>query len=218
MWGLSKFKSLIKFIGDPAPGGVQDANPAVDWLIKRCAILPGNVWTAFRVIPGPAAVIWLFAYSPLASWLAFILLALTDFIDGKVARKRQEASQGGAFWDATVDKIFVIPCFYYLGLVQEQLLNPILFWIMAAAEVLGRLLIYVVWRWQGRQADFRAKWYGKQKFYLQVVLLLLLYAYYLLPTIDWRALLNPLLLVVTIFAWVSVASHIWEIPEPKVKK
>jgi len=220
-------KRIIKFISDTSPGGAQDQNAAVQWLIKRCAVFSGNVWTAFRVVPGPLAVIWLFNYSPLAGLVAFVSLALTDFIDGKVARERGEASQGGAFWDATVDKIFVIPCFYYLGLMREPLLNPTLFWLMAVAETLGRLLIYLVRKWRRQPLNFEAKWYGKQKFNLQVVLVILLFVYYLIPIISWWTLLhtvllvvllNVLLLVTTIFAWVSVASHIWNLPEPRFKK
>jgi len=89
------------------------------------------------------------------------------------------------------------------------------------------LLIYFVRKWRRQPLDFKAKWYGKQKFNLQVALVILLFVYYLIPIIGWRtllpavllvALLNVLLLVTTIFAWVSVAGHIWNLPEPRFKK
>src|SRR3954470_16031300 len=43
----------------------------------------------------------------LAFWL-FIAAALTDWLDGKIARERGEVSSFGRFMDAVIDKVLVI--------------------------------------------------------------------------------------------------------------
>src|SRR3954470_19687516 len=43
----------------------------------------------------------------LAFWL-FIAAALTDWLDGKIARERGEVSSFGRFMDAVIDKVMVI--------------------------------------------------------------------------------------------------------------
>ncbi|HVU31817.1 MAG TPA: CDP-diacylglycerol--glycerol-3-phosphate 3-phosphatidyltransferase [Opitutaceae bacterium] len=49
-----------------------------------------------------------FAWAPtLAFWL-FIAAALTDWLDGKIARQRGEVSVFGRFMDAVIDKVLVI--------------------------------------------------------------------------------------------------------------
>lgn len=49
-----------------------------------------------------------FAWAPtLAFWL-FIAAALTDWLDGKIARERGEVSSFGRFMDAVIDKVLVI--------------------------------------------------------------------------------------------------------------
>ena len=53
----------------------------------------------------------------LAFWL-FIAAALTDWLDGKIARERGEVSSFGRFMDAVIDKVMVIGLM--IALVNER--------------------------------------------------------------------------------------------------
>ena len=49
-----------------------------------------------------------FPYAATAAFWLFIAAALTDWLDGKIARERGEVSSFGRFMDAVIDKVMVI--------------------------------------------------------------------------------------------------------------
>ncbi len=49
-----------------------------------------------------------FAWAPTIAFWLFIAAALTDWLDGKIARERGEVSSFGRFMDAVIDKVLVI--------------------------------------------------------------------------------------------------------------
>lgn len=49
-----------------------------------------------------------FAYAATAAFWLFIVAALTDWLDGKIARERGEVSSFGRFMDTVIDKVMVI--------------------------------------------------------------------------------------------------------------
>jgi CDP-diacylglycerol--glycerol-3-phosphate 3-phosphatidyltransferase len=49
-----------------------------------------------------------FNYAATAAFWLFIAAALTDWLDGKIARERGEVSSFGRFMDAVIDKVMVI--------------------------------------------------------------------------------------------------------------
>ena len=49
-----------------------------------------------------------FAWAPTIAFWLFIAAALTDWLDGKIARERGEVSSFGRFMDAVIDKVMVI--------------------------------------------------------------------------------------------------------------
>ena len=49
-----------------------------------------------------------FPYAATAAFWLFIVGALTDWLDGKIARERGEVSSFGRFMDAVIDKVLVI--------------------------------------------------------------------------------------------------------------
>ena len=49
-----------------------------------------------------------FAWAPTMAFWLFIAAALTDWLDGKIARERGEVSSFGRFMDAVIDKVLVI--------------------------------------------------------------------------------------------------------------
>lgn len=49
-----------------------------------------------------------FTWAPTIAFWLFIAAALTDWLDGKIARERGEVSSFGRFMDAVIDKVLVI--------------------------------------------------------------------------------------------------------------
>src|SRR5690606_34576627 len=48
------------------------------------------------------------SWAPTVAFWLFIAAALTDWLDGKIARQRGEVSSFGRFMDAVIDKVLVI--------------------------------------------------------------------------------------------------------------
>ena len=71
-----------------------------------------NILTILRLIAAPVmALLFLYLLRPLADWFALILFlaaALTDFIDGYLARRWNQTSKLGTMMDPIADKIMVI--------------------------------------------------------------------------------------------------------------
>ena len=71
-----------------------------------------NILTVLRLIAAPGvAILFLYFQRPVADWVALILFitaALTDFLDGYLARLWKQESKFGAMMDPIADKAMVI--------------------------------------------------------------------------------------------------------------
>jgi CDP-diacylglycerol--glycerol-3-phosphate 3-phosphatidyltransferase len=106
----------------PAATSVQASRPA------RLTTLPNMLGLA-RIAATPVVMALLLYPFPGAGLLAFVVFgaaALTDFVDGKLARARDEVSPLGIFLDLTADKVLVAGVL--IAMVQVSLLSA---WIAA---------------------------------------------------------------------------------------
>ncbi len=71
-----------------------------------------NILTILRLLAAPGvAIMFLYFHRPAADWLALILFigaALTDFVDGYIARAWKQESKFGAMLDPIADKTMVV--------------------------------------------------------------------------------------------------------------
>jgi nicotinamide-nucleotide amidase len=112
----------------------------------------------------PEAEIW----KPWVAALVFVVIAATDFIDGHLARSRNEVTDLGKFMDPLADKILVAAAL--LALVE---LGPLPSWV--ALVILAREFIVSGIRMvaASKNVVIAASWYGKVKTVLQMCAIVL---------------------------------------------
>ena len=91
-----------------------------------------NKLTVLRILLVPffvASLLIPFPHHYLVSCLIFIMASVTDFLDGKLARKRNLVTDFGKFADPLADKILVISafvCFIALGITDPVMVIIVL--------------------------------------------------------------------------------------------
>ncbi len=137
-----------------------------------------NTLTLFRIFLIPLFVVFFYLpyeWSYLASAVVFAVAAVTDWFDGYLARKLDQATPFGAFLDPVADKIMVA---VVLVLMIERYDTPI-FSIPAAVIVSRELLISALREWMaeiGQRASVAVSYIGKVKTTMQMASILILLA------------------------------------------
>ncbi len=144
---------------------------------------PANIVTMIRILLVPVFVIALL--SPWPYWfdlhniisnetksiiaaVVFILISCTDWIDGYLARSRNEVTDFGKFVDPLADKILVAAAL--LALIELQVLPswPVLITLTREFIVAGIRMIAA-----SKGEVIAASWFGKAKTVLQIVAIVL---------------------------------------------
>ena len=101
--------------------------------MKASIFNPANMLTMLRILLVPL-YLWLFAMktweSVVLALIVFIVAAVTDLYDGKLARRRKEITKLGKFLDPLADKFLVLAAlvqFWAMGLVNFWLVGIIVF-------------------------------------------------------------------------------------------
>ena len=135
-----------------------------------------NILTLFRIglIPVFVLIFYLpFGWSNEAACIIFVLAAITDWLDGYLARKLQQISKLGAFLDPVADKLMVA---VVLVLLVER--YPGLVLSLPAAVIIGReITVSALREWMaelGARSRVAVSIYGKIKTIAQMTALPLL--------------------------------------------
>ncbi len=142
-----------------------------------------NILSLLRL---PLAVAVILTFDHPARYVFFGLAALTDWLDGRVARSFGKGSTFGALLDPATDKIFVISVVLY-GYAQSMLplwglLAFFLRDLFTVLATIGLLLSGHI-----RSVSLKSRWSGKVVTFLQfcALLLLLTHQWDLLPLSLW---------------------------------
>lgn len=160
--------------------------------------------TLIRIAAAPLIVFFYYWPRPWAHPLAgtlFALAALTDWLDGYLARVWHQMTPLGAFLDPVADKLLVS-----IALVIVLPQHPDFFLPIATAIIIGReIMISALREWMaemGKRASVAVNFVGKLKTVLQMVAVTLLLWYH--PgTFGWVVWLGPWLL------YVAAALTLW---------
>ena len=148
--------------------------------MKKGALNLPNTLSLIRVILVPAFVATLFFMRNIYIWgrfvpaLIFVLTAVTDMLDGKIARKYNLVTDFGKFIDPLADKFMVIgsqiAILVYMILLGQKDLALVFFWvvlIILIRELAVTSLRLVVANKKG--IVVAASWFGKLKTLSQVI-------------------------------------------------
>jgi len=126
--------------------------------------------TLFRIAAIPVVVVLFYSSMEHARPVAAILFgvaAVTDWLDGWVARRFGQMSKFGEFLDPVADKLMV--AIVLVMLVQD---NPLWFVDIIAMVIIGReITISALREWMatiGERANVKVNWTGKVKTVLQM--------------------------------------------------
>ena len=101
-----------------------------------------NILTVGRLLAAPAVLlVFFFVSRPLADWIAlvlFIVAALTDFVDGYLARKWHQESNFGRMLDPIADKAMVV-----IALTVLTALSHLTYWVAIPATIIMFREIFV---------------------------------------------------------------------------
>jgi CDP-diacylglycerol--glycerol-3-phosphate 3-phosphatidyltransferase len=114
--------------------------------------------TSLRVVAAPVVMAFILAGSYTTAAILFALAALTDWFDGRLARRWGVTSRFGAFLDTTADKVLVSTAL--IGLVAVHRASPWVALIIIGREfaILGLRLAVV-----GEGLQFQTSIVGKWK-------------------------------------------------------
>lgn len=128
------------------------------------------ILTLFRIAAIPAVVICFYSPLPNARPIAAILFgiaAVTDFIDGWVARRYGQSSRFGEFLDPVADKLMVAIALVMLVQAQSHWFEDIIAMIIIGREI----TISALREWMatiGERANVKVSFSGKVKTTLQM--------------------------------------------------
>lgn len=176
-------------------------------------------WARIAAIPLIVGVFYLPIDGPtrnLVATVLFVAFALTDWLDGYLARKLNQMSRFGAFLDPVADKFLV--CAALLILVQLSRVNALI-----ALVIIGReIAISALREWMaeiGAQRSVAVHMLGKLKTVAQMVAIpFLLYDGMLFGLIDtgiWGTWLIYAATVLTVWSMVYYLQKAW--PEIRAK-
>jgi CDP-diacylglycerol--glycerol-3-phosphate 3-phosphatidyltransferase len=141
-----------------------------------------NQLTAARLV---LAVV-LFVFITLANWvgcvLVFVLAAITDWLDGYLARKQGLTSTLGRNFDPLVDKVLICGAYTFLLPVADSGLAAWMVTLVVARELIITSLRSFL---ENQGARFGADWLGKIKMVLQCAALIAIFV--ALQSREWAA-------------------------------
>lgn len=143
--------------------------------------------------------------------IIFVAAAITDWVDGWLARKWNQTSSFGAFLDPVADKLMV--CTALVALIELGRLGPIIGLIIIGREI----TVSALREWMasvGARTKVAVNWLGKWKTILQMVAIPFLLYHGplfggLINTVFWGQILILIAAVMTVFSMLVYLRAAW---------
>ena len=131
-----------------------------------------NVLTVLRIVAIPVFIVAFYlpyTWAPAATVILFVLAALTDWLDGYLARRLNQSSPFGAFLDPVADKLMVASALVLLAAdarIQAQVIDHRLFAIVVLIIIGREITVSALREWMaelGARARVAVSILGKLK-------------------------------------------------------
>ena len=168
--------------------------------------------TLIRIALVPFIVTAMIAHQWGTAFILFVIAALTDLIDGFVARYFNQQTFLGACLDPIADKILLLSCFFSLAFINSPLFSIPLWLVLIilckeVIQIIGALLIFI---YKG-QLIVKPTLLGKLNTVVQILFIIWLFACYFfrwVPVKTYYTMLGLLLLLTCLsFAQYSVIGY-----------
>lgn len=153
-----------------------------------------NILTMFRILLIPVFLFCFYSTHEHARFMAafvFWLAAITDALDGYLARKLEQSTPFGAFLDPVADKAMVAAALVLVAVDMQTLWVTIPAFVMVSREI----IISGLREWMagiGKSAQVKVSWIGKYKTATQMLALIGL----IWQPVQWITDLGMLLLFI----------------------
>jgi len=115
------------------------------------------ILTLLRIALIPVLVLFFYLpydWAPLATAAVFILAAITDWLDGHMARRMDLLSDFGAFLDPVADKLMVATALVLMVHQPPPIVFPPIFLTLSAAIIIGReIAISALREWMSEMGE-----------------------------------------------------------------
>ncbi len=157
-------------------------------------------FTIFRILAVPVVVFAMFKHWWGIAFLLFIMAALSDAIDGYLARNFGQASVLGACLDPLADKLLILAIYFTLAFVQSPLFTIPLWFVLLVLfkellQIVGALFLIT----KTGTLEIKPTLLGKLTMTVQVLFIVWLFACYFfhwLPVKTYDCMLGAVLILV----------------------
>lgn len=115
------------------------------------------ILTLLRIALIPVLVVFFYLdyhWAPLATAAVFILAAITDWLDGYLARRMGLMSDFGAFLDPVADKLMVAIALVLMVQIPPEIVAPRILFTLSAAIIIGReIAISALREWMSEMGE-----------------------------------------------------------------
>lgn len=158
-----------------------------------------NLITLVRFVLIPVFIGFVVAGRPGWALVTLVVLGVSDWADGFIARKFDQGSQLGKALDPIADRLAII------AIVLSLVLVGLLPWPSVAIIVLVDLLLVVLsWLWFRGNPDLDVTWTGKIRSALLFVGLPLL----LFSSTSWASQYDWIRVLALVFVWLGTIGHV----------
>lgn len=158
-----------------------------------------NLITLFRFVLIPVFVALVVTGHPGWALVSLVVLGVSDWADGFIARRFHQESKLGKALDPVADRLAIIAI--VLSLVLVGLLPWVVVAVIVAVDV---VLVLLAWRWFGGNPDLRVSWTGKIRSALLFVGLPVL----LFSSTSWASEHPWIRIVALVFVWLGTVGHV----------
>ncbi|MBI5682505.1 MAG: CDP-alcohol phosphatidyltransferase family protein [Deltaproteobacteria bacterium] len=153
-----------------------------------------NLLTIFRILLVPVFIILIINYELKTALLVFILAAVTDGLDGLIARVFNQKTKLGAYLDPVADKLLLASA--YITLAAQNILPNWLTVIVVSRDVII-LIGIVVLVVMGKPVEIKPSMISKTTTALQILTVVFTIVWFSIPSIITSSLI-PLTAIFTI--------------------